>query len=389
VVCTLSEILVVAVALLIAHRADRADRKTAGPTDHAVPQFSALPTEGDVMTGSTVSVIIPNYNYARTLGLCIEAVQAQTHPPIEIIVVDDCSTDDSVAVATALGVQVFSTPGNSGVAAARNLGVAHATGEVLFFVDSDVALAPDALTQTLSMLAANPDAGSVCGIYDPEPLIRDSRVEEYRSLQAHYWRLSSEGVVTFGFFSLGAIRSEVFTELGPFNTVLKQTEEVEYGNRLSQKYDLLLTSTVRGRHDDDHELWPLLRKLFRRGRLRVPLYAERRRFAKGFETASRAWSSLAALAAVLLIPVPLLFGVPFAVLPLGFLALSILGDAGMYAFVLRRRGPLFGLYFTGVHFLVNLAISAGVAAGAVNWLFSRRFRALYGGESLEMSAAIS
>ena len=50
-----------------------------------------------------VSVVIPNYNYAATLGPCIRAVQAQTYPNLEIVVADDCSTDNSVEIARSLG----------------------------------------------------------------------------------------------------------------------------------------------------------------------------------------------------------------------------------------------------------------------------------------------
>lgn len=327
-----------------------------------------------------VSVIIPNYNYARTLGMCIQAVQAQTYPAHEVIVVDDCSTDASVEVAQSLAVRVVGTPGNGGVAAARNIGAACATGDVLFFVDSDVALAPEALEKAVALLEADSRLGAVCGIYDPEPLISDSLVEEYRSLQAHYWRASSEGVVTFGFFSIGAIRADVFAEIGPFNTALKQTEEIDYGARLSEKYDLLLTSQVRGRHDDDHELVPLLRKLWRRGRLRVPLYARRRRFARGFETPSRAWGSLAAFTAVVALPLPFMAstaGTAWAVVPAALLAASVCGDAGMYRFAYGRRGVAFLLFFAATHFLVNLAITGGVLTGAAQWLVSGRFRRMY------------
>jgi len=68
------------------------------------------------MTGTQplVSVVIPNYNYGRALELCLRGALDQTYQPMEIILVDDCSTDDSVAVAEALGVRVVSTGVNSG-----------------------------------------------------------------------------------------------------------------------------------------------------------------------------------------------------------------------------------------------------------------------------------
>ena len=327
-----------------------------------------------------VSVIVPNYNYAASLELCIRAVQAQTYEPMELIVVDDCSTDDSVAIATRLGARVVRTPANGGVAAARNLGVELARGEVLVFVDSDVAPHPDAVARSVELLAADPSLGAVCGVHDPEPLIRDSLVEEYRALQYHYWSISSEGLITFLFSAMCAIRREVFEEVGPFNPKLNRiamTEEVDYGHRLTQRYGMLLTSAVGARHDHDDRLFGLMRKLFNRARARVPLYAARRRFGRGFETPQRAGGSLAALATVATLPLAVLFGPVGLVVPALALVVSLASDAGMYRFVLRRRGPLFVAYFTGVHFLVNVAIATGVGVGVLHWLCSARFRRLY------------
>ncbi|MEV0825203.1 glycosyltransferase family 2 protein [Nonomuraea rubra] len=324
-----------------------------------------------------VSVIVPNYNYAASLELCLRALQAQTYRPIELIVVDDGSTDDSAGIARRLGVRVIRTEQNQGPAAARNLGAAHAAGEILMFVDSDVAAYPDAAEVAVGLLAADPGLGVVSSIHDPEPLIRDSLVEEYRALQYHYWTVSSEGPVSFLFSALMAMPRRVFDEIGPFNTRLRETEEVDYGHRLTQRYEMLLTTAVRSRHDHDDRLVKLLRKLYRRGRARVPLYARRRRFARGFETSSRAGGSLAALAAVAAVPLVIPFGPAGAGVAGLALAVSLLADLGMYRFVLRRRGPLFLLYFGAVHFLVNVTIAAGVAAGVVRWLCSARFRRLY------------
>ncbi|SFD31661.1 glycosyltransferase family 2 protein [Streptomyces aidingensis] len=324
-----------------------------------------------------VSVIVPNYNYAASLRLCLRAILDQSYRRIELIMVDDGSTDDSVAIAESLGVTVIRTPRNLGVAGARNLGIAESSGEICFFVDSDVALAPDAVATAVRLLGDQPDVGAVCGIHDPEPLIRDSRVEEYRGLQYHYWSISSAGDISFLFPASCAVRRSVLEEVGPFNERLRNTEEVDYGNRLTQRHRLLLTPLIRSRHDHDAELVPLLRKLFKRGHARVPLYAERRKFARGFETSSRAGGSLAALASLALLPTVAfsLYGLIAVALALG---VSLAADAGMYRFVARQRGWIFLGYFTAVHWLVNVAIAAGVAAGALHWLCSPAFRRLYG-----------
>lgn len=328
------------------------------------------------MTNPLVSVIIPNYNYGASLGACIDAALAQTYRPLEVIVVDDHSTDNSVEIARQRDVRLLQTPTNSGVAVARNIGAAAARGEILFFVDSDVALNPDAVEQAVAQLRAHPEYGAVCGIYEDEPLYRDSLVEECRVLQAYCWRMDSLGEVSFLFSSLTAIPRHVFDTVGPFNPRLRQTEEVDYGERMSARYPIMVTAAVRGRHDDDDRLGPLLRKLFRRARLRVPLFARRRRFAKGFETGTRSSAAAAALAALLTVPLVALHPAWIA-LPALLFGLSLTGDPAMYRYVLRKKGPAFLTVFTGFAFLTNVAIAAGAAVGAVQWLISPRFRRLY------------
>lgn len=326
-----------------------------------------------------VSIVVPNYNYAESLAVCLRGIQAQTYPHVEVLVVDDASTDDSVAVAEALGVRVVRLADNGGCARARNVGAAHTSGEILFYVDSDVAMAPDAVARAVDVLRAEPDVGAVCGLEEPEPLLHDTAVARYRGLQYHYWSASSEGDITVLFPAMLALPRAVYEEVGPFNEGLTQTEEVDYGYRLSRRYRVRLTSAVRGRHDHDHALLPLLRKLFHRARLRVPLYARARRFAKGFETASRAWGSLAALAALPALALPLVLGPVWLVAPVGLLAASLAADQGMYGFVRRRHGTGYLLFFAATHFVVNVTIATGVGVGVLQWAASRPFRRLYDG----------
>ncbi|HEY2579364.1 MAG TPA: glycosyltransferase family 2 protein [Streptosporangiaceae bacterium] len=325
----------------------------------------------------TVSVIVPNFNGEKVLPLCLEAISRQDYPLHEVVVVDDCSTDRSAEIAGLLGAHVVRTPVNSGVAVARNTGAAAAAGEILFFVDSDVALAPDAVTSAVAVLAADPGIGAVCGIDDPDPLFRDSNVTAYRALQHHYWTRSTAGPVSFLLSAMFAIRAHVFAEIGCFNPALRYTEEVDFGHRLGQRYTLLATPAIHGQLDHDHLLWPLLRKLFHRGRLRMPLYLRKRQFAQGYETSVRAWGSVAALMAVLALPLPVLLGAAWLAAPALLLAASLACDAGMYRFVYRRRGPAFTGFYASVHFLVNLVIVVSVTAGLAQCLVSPRFRALY------------
>lgn len=92
-----------------------------------------------------VAVIIPAYNAAEFLRECIESILAQTFDDLEVVVVDDGSTDDTPAIARSYpGVMVFSKQ-NEGLSATRNFGVAHTTAPLLAFVDADDTLPPHAI----------------------------------------------------------------------------------------------------------------------------------------------------------------------------------------------------------------------------------------------------
>jgi len=94
------------------------------------------------------------------LAKAIHSAQAQQYRPFEIIVVDDGSTDDSAAVAERAGVRLIRQP-NLGLGAARNVGMAAATGEFILFLDADDELLPDALNTGVAMLRAHPAVSCV------------------------------------------------------------------------------------------------------------------------------------------------------------------------------------------------------------------------------------
>jgi glycosyltransferase involved in cell wall biosynthesis len=114
-----------------------------------------------------VSVIIPVFNGERFLGAAIDSVLAQAQMPIEIIVVDDGSTDDSAAVAEAYGapVRCLRQP-NAGPGSARNRAMEAARGEYLAFLDADDLWTEDKLALQLARLQADTSLDGVFGLVD-------------------------------------------------------------------------------------------------------------------------------------------------------------------------------------------------------------------------------
>jgi glycosyltransferase involved in cell wall biosynthesis len=119
-----------------------------------------------------VSVIIPVYNCERFLAEAIESVLAQTYRPLEIIVVDDGSTDQSANIARSYKEIQYIYQPNQGAAVARNTGLAAAQGELIAFLDADDVWLPNKLKVQVEYLTEHPDVGlNVCRIenfLDPE-----------------------------------------------------------------------------------------------------------------------------------------------------------------------------------------------------------------------------
>ena len=118
----------------------------------------------------TVSIVIPCFNQARYLPFAVRSAWAQTHRPVECIVVDDGSTDGTSDVAAGLGARVI-RQANRGVSAARNAGLAAATGELIVFLDADDVLLENAFALEADALSTATGLAAVvtrCGAIDEE-----------------------------------------------------------------------------------------------------------------------------------------------------------------------------------------------------------------------------
>lgn len=156
-----------------------------------------------------VSIVVANYNYARYLGEALESALAQTHRQVEVIVVDDGSTDDSLAVAGRYPVRILAEE-HFGVGAARNRGAVAASGVFLMFLDADDRLEPTYVEACLAALQAAPF--SVAYAYTAmqsfgleERLFPSQPFDPKALLQGNYIHASA------------LIRSEVFKAAGGFD----------------------------------------------------------------------------------------------------------------------------------------------------------------------------
>lgn len=109
-----------------------------------------------------VSVVIPTFNCSHLLPGAIDSALAQTHAPLEVVVVDDGSTDDTARVARTYGDRIrYVHQQNQGTAAARNTGIAHSSGEYIALLDQDDRWLPQKLERQLPYFLPDPSVGLV------------------------------------------------------------------------------------------------------------------------------------------------------------------------------------------------------------------------------------
>jgi poly-beta-1,6-N-acetyl-D-glucosamine synthase len=114
-----------------------------------------------------LTVIVPAYNEAASIGDTIRSLQSQTCPPRRIIVVDDCSTDGTGDIARALDVTVLRPPRNTGTkAGAQNYALQFVDTEFVMAIDADTTLAPDGIERLLTGMT-DPRVAAACGFVVP------------------------------------------------------------------------------------------------------------------------------------------------------------------------------------------------------------------------------
>lgn len=197
------------------------------------------------ITGKTaeplVSVVVPTYNRAGIIGETIENIFQQTYPNIELIIVDDGSTDNTESVLKSYGSRVrWAIQKNAGPAAARNRGIAMARGEIVAFQDSDDVWHPTKLARQVSLMErAGPSV--VCCLCNSIVQLPGVEVRSFENapvspaLDEGVWLNVTEVLATrFILFNQAiAVRAEVLKRLGGFDESFRLMEDADLALRLS------------------------------------------------------------------------------------------------------------------------------------------------------------
>jgi GT2 family glycosyltransferase len=199
---------------------------------------------------SRISLIIPVHNGGAAFQVCLTCVRSLSPPPFECVVVVDGLDEFSLNMARGSGARVFTNPNKGGPAAARNLGAFQAEGEILFFVDADVALPSNAVEIVSEVFGRENEIDALIGSYDDAPSEQDF-FSQFKNLFHHYTHQSSCEIASTFWGACGAIKTDVFKEAGGFNPVytLPSIEDIELGYRLKRAgFSIRMVKSLQVKH---------------------------------------------------------------------------------------------------------------------------------------------
>lgn len=308
------------------------------------------------------------------LRRCLAGLAAAVPPPDEIVVVADGAADEIAAAAAEVGARCVSLETGRGPAQARNAGAREAVGEILFFVDSDVAIHADAVTQVRDAFAGKADLSAVFGSYDDRPSA-PGFFSQYKNLFHHYVHQISRSEASTFWAGCGAVRRDVFLAAGGFDESFERPsiEDIELGYRLRRAGRRIeLRKSLQATHLKAWTLGSLLRSdIFDRALPWTELILRERRMLADLNLRPTDRVS-AVLACILAATLCAALAWPSALAAALVLALLLLAlNADLYEFFRRKRGLAFAARAVLWHWVYLAYSTLAFAAGSLRFVWRR------------------
>ena len=323
----------------------------------------------------SLSVIIPVYNGGEKFRRCLASLKENPRHAAEIIVVADGDTDGSYEVAKKFGARVFRLPSPRGPGRARNLGASRAQGDILFFIDADVVVPPQAIEMVASAFEREPQIDALFGSYDDEPS-EPNVLSQYRNLLHHYIHQHGREDASTFWAGCGAIRRDIFMSIGGFDESYTRPsiEDIELGYRLKKAgSNIKLCKSLQVKHLKRWNFGSMLRAdFFQRALPWTQLILSERNLVNDLNTSTSGRASVA-LTGVLIVLLLISLWQPLALGGVGIVAgILMVLNAPLYRFFMRKRGYLFAFQAVLWHWLYFLYSGIAFAVGMVRYWASQK-----------------
>ncbi len=318
-----------------------------------------------------ISVVIPTYNAERFMPALLDSIFRQAVDDMEVIIVDDCSTDNTVKIAENYPVKVIRSDRNAGPARARNKGVEAAAGNIIFFLDSDVIVLDGTIREVKDYFEKNPSANCVIGICATEPLNRGF-VPAYMAM-FEYIHLIGRQFDRVSVFAprCGAIKKELFLRVGGYDENYRgaDVEDFELARRINKTDSIILNPRMIVKHQFA-DFRQAIKIYFRRTVMWVHLFFRDKQLDNAGPTSPA--NGIAAICAFLsfglLFLMPYLSGAKPAFLFLTGAYLS--SNLKWWNFMRKEAGLLFALKALPLNYLLGIEITGSAVYAVLAYPFT-------------------
>jgi GT2 family glycosyltransferase len=321
-----------------------------------------------------ISVVIPVHNGSRTIGRCLQSVTSVADDNLEVIVVDDSSSDRSVDIIGTFPVRLIRLDRHSGASAARNAGAGHSTGAILFFMDADCLLQQETLGQVRATAARHGSGTVIGGTYTPAPE-DPGFFSLFQSIFIHYFETKRADAPDYIASHALAMDADAFRRTGGFpEDFLPVIEDVEFSHRLRrQGFRLVMEPAIQVRHIFNFTLRRSLRNAVKKSRFWTRYSLRNRDLLADSGTASRElkMTVLSAMLCLAVIGTWLATGKAFLLWSLPVIVgLNAVVNQGLIRTFKSTGGTLFAFLAYGYYMtLYALAVATGAMFGTAEYLF--------------------
>lgn len=324
-----------------------------------------------------ISIVIPTYNAERFMPDLLGSIFRNKVDDMEVIIVDDCSKDDTVKIAKNYPVRVIELAKNGGPAEARNIGVEAAKGDIIFFLDADVIVMDGTIQEVKDYFDRNPSANCVIGVCDTEPLNKGF-VPTYMAMFEYIHLIGTpENKVSVFAPRCGAIKKDFFQKIGAYNESYKgaDVEDFELARRINKIDCIILNQRIMVKHQFAN-FKQAVRNYFKRAVMWVHLFFKEKKLDNAGPTAPS--NGIAAICAFL--SFMSIFFMPFIdIVKYAFSVLLIIflfANMKWWNFMRREAGLLFSIKALFLNYILGIDIMIAAIYGVISYPFRKESRDL-------------
>lgn len=319
-----------------------------------------------------ISIVIPTYNTERFMPGLLDSIFKTDIEDVEVIIVDDCSTDNTVKIARNYPVKLIQLQINSGPAKARNIGVKAASGDIIFFLDADVIVMDGTIQEVKNYFEKNPSANCVIGVCDTEPL-NNGFVPRYMAMFEFIHLIGTrDNKVSVFAPRCGAVKKDFFEKIGGYNELYRgaDVEDFELARRINKVDCIILNQKIRVKHQFVN-FKQAVRNYFKRSVMWIHLFFREKKLDNAGPTAPS--NGIAAICAFLgvisLFFIPFINGAKYVLLSL--LIVFLLSNMRWWNFMRKEAGLWFSIKALFLNYILGINIVIAAIYAVTSYPFRR------------------